>query len=86
MLKNTNLPIFDTGDLVKFRRIDTSDPDPMSTLIALWDSPSNYGQSECIWVRVNNLAIVIDHVETSYRVITTVGNTGWVDTWDLEHV
>ena len=87
MPKNPFGAAFRVGDLVKFRRLDSEQANAITALVPMWPAPPEYEASNCIWVPCTSLGVVLDVIGgSSFKIITSFGDVGWVDTWDLEPV
>lgn len=77
-------PVFRVGDLVRLRRYDSSHNLPYSLFVPIWASPLDFVSEECDWVPGDSVAVIVDHFDKSYRILSSSGQVGWADTWDLE--
>lgn len=92
-LKDGSDQPFAVGDMVKLRDSSKREHHHVPTRINesadLWPDP--YSRSGWLTVPTQRLeaddtAIILEIHEVSYRVLTSKGHLGWVETWDLEKV
>lgn len=69
------------------KRIHQRVPTSINDSLDLWPDP--YSRSGWLTVPtqrmdVDDVAVIVEIHEVSYRVLTGKGHLGWVETWDVE--
>ena len=82
---------FSVGDLVRLRgrsmRVHQRVPTSITDSQDLWPDP--YSRSGWLSIPTNKMdpedvALIVEQHENSYKVITAKGHIGWLETWDIE--